>query len=64
VAVTDGNTDPASQSGATGGLDLSDWIVGGHVPKGGRRRPMKEPSIIVCEPRLRDQFNNVRIYPS
>jgi hypothetical protein len=35
-----------AQGGATSGLDLSDRVVGGHVPKGDRGRPMEGPSII------------------
>jgi hypothetical protein len=53
-----------AQSGVTSGLDLSDRIVGGHVSRRRRDRPMDRPSIIYCELGLCDQFNDVRIYPS
>ena len=33
-------------------------------PEGGRGRLRKGPSIIFCEPRLCDQFDNERIYLS
>ena len=54
-----------AQSGATSGLDLSDRVVGGHVP---RRaivvRPWKDRRSFIVSQGFCDQFNDVRIYPS